>query len=100
MSKRYFTCITDNSVDGRFLSDFGTSYHRDEIGRLYQVKLQLNINRKYSGRKKTGSTLDQSDPLIETPFLGELGRQFWIARRRIANGLPAFRIDRRLSDLL
>jgi len=35
MSKRYFTCITDNSVDGRFLSDFGTSYHRDEIGPFY-----------------------------------------------------------------
>jgi len=35
MSKRYFTCITDNSVDGRFLSDLGTSYHRDEIGPFY-----------------------------------------------------------------
>jgi iron complex outermembrane receptor protein len=43
MSKRYFTYTNDNSVDGRFLSEFGTSYHRDEIGPFDQIKLQLNI---------------------------------------------------------
>jgi iron complex outermembrane receptor protein len=43
MSKRYFTYTNDNSVDGRFLADFGTSYHIDEVGLFDQLKLQFNI---------------------------------------------------------
>jgi iron complex outermembrane receptor protein len=43
MSKRYFTYTNDNSVDGRFLSEFGTSYQRDEVGPFNELKLQLNI---------------------------------------------------------
>src|SRR5258708_5124221 len=43
MSKRYFTYTNDNSVDGRFLSEFGTSYKRDEVGPFNELKLQMNI---------------------------------------------------------
>lgn len=51
MSKRYFTYTDDSSVDGRFLADFGTSYHVDEVGLFNELKLQFNIynlaNAKY-----------------------------------------------------
>ncbi|MBB5057213.1 iron complex outermembrane receptor protein [Granulicella aggregans] len=51
MGKRYFTYTDDNSVDGRFLADLGTSYHVDEIGPFEQLKLQFNLynlaNAKY-----------------------------------------------------
>jgi iron complex outermembrane receptor protein len=30
-------------VDGRFLSEFGTSYKRDEVGPFNELKLQMNI---------------------------------------------------------
>ena len=43
MGKRYFTYTDDNSVGGRFLGDFGTSYHVDEVGPFEQMKLQLNV---------------------------------------------------------
>ncbi len=43
MSKRYFTYTDDNSVDGRFLAEAGTSYHIDEVGIFDQLKLQFNI---------------------------------------------------------
>ncbi len=43
MAKRYFTYTDDNSVGGRFLANFGASYHRDEIGPIDQLKLQFNI---------------------------------------------------------
>ncbi len=43
MGKRYFTYTDDNSVDGRFLANFGASYHRDEIGPIDQLKLQFNV---------------------------------------------------------
>jgi iron complex outermembrane receptor protein len=43
MSKRYFTYTDDNSVGGRFLGEFGTSYHKDEVGPFEQLKLQLNV---------------------------------------------------------
>jgi iron complex outermembrane receptor protein len=43
MSKRYFTYTDDNSVDGRFLSDFGTSYSREQLGIFQQLKLQFNV---------------------------------------------------------
>lgn len=51
MGKRYFTYTNDNSVDGRFQADLGTSYHVDEIGPFEQLKLQFNLynlaNAKY-----------------------------------------------------
>ena len=43
MAKRYFTYINDNSVDGRFLADFGTSYTRESLGPLSELKLQFNV---------------------------------------------------------
>ncbi len=43
MGKRYFTYTNDNSVGGRFLGDFGTSYHVDEVGPFDQLKLQFNV---------------------------------------------------------
>ena len=43
MGKRYFTYTNDNSVDGRFLANIGTSYHVDEVGPFDQLKLQFNM---------------------------------------------------------
>ncbi|HWZ50884.1 MAG TPA: TonB-dependent receptor [Granulicella sp.] len=43
MGKRYFTYINDNSVGGRFVADFGTSYHIDEVGIFNELKLQFNV---------------------------------------------------------
>ena len=43
MGKRYFTYTDDNSVGGRFVGEFGTSYHVDEVGPFEQMKLQLNV---------------------------------------------------------
>lgn len=43
LGKRYFTYTDDNSVGSRAVVDFGTSYHRDEIGPFDQLKLQFNI---------------------------------------------------------
>jgi iron complex outermembrane receptor protein len=43
MGKRYFTYTDDNSVPGRATVDFGTSYHRDEVGIFDQVKIQFNV---------------------------------------------------------
>jgi len=43
MGKRYFTYTDDNSVGGRMLGNFGTSYHVDEVGPFNQLKLQLNV---------------------------------------------------------
>ena len=64
-SKRYFTYTNDNSVDGRFLADFGTSYHIDEAGIFDQVKLQFNIynlaNAKYYSTIGTNGFI-ASDP--------------------------------------
>jgi iron complex outermembrane receptor protein len=48
MGKRYFTYTDDNSVGGRWLADFGTSYHVDEIGPISQVKLQFNVYNLFS----------------------------------------------------
>lgn len=65
MSKRYFTYTNDSSVDGRFLSDFGTSYHIDEAGLFSEVKLQFNIynlaNAKYYSSIGTNGFI-ASDP--------------------------------------
>jgi iron complex outermembrane recepter protein len=51
MGKRYFTYTDDNSVGGRFVADFGTSYHVNEVGIFDEVKLQFNVfnlaNTKY-----------------------------------------------------
>ena len=41
--KRYFTYTDDNSVGGRMLGNFGTSYHTAEVGPFEQLKLQLNV---------------------------------------------------------
>jgi iron complex outermembrane receptor protein len=53
LGKRYFTYSDDNSVGSRWLADFGTSYHVDEVGPFNQLKLQFNIynlfNNKYWG---------------------------------------------------
>jgi iron complex outermembrane recepter protein len=43
MGKRYFTYNNDNSVGGRFVADFGTSYHIDEVGIFNELKLQFNV---------------------------------------------------------
>jgi iron complex outermembrane receptor protein len=65
MSKRYFTYTNDNSVGGRFIANFGTSYHVDEVGIFDQLKLQLNVtnlaNTKYWSAIGTNSFL-ASDP--------------------------------------
>jgi iron complex outermembrane receptor protein len=65
MSKRYFTYTDDNSVAGRFLAEFGTSYHIDEIGIFDQLKLQFNIynvaNAKYYSTIGTNGFI-ASDP--------------------------------------
>ncbi len=64
-SKRYFTYTDDNYVDGRFLADFGTSYHVDEAGMFDQLKLQFNIynlaNAKYYSTIGTNGFI-ASDP--------------------------------------
>lgn len=51
MGKRYFTYTNDNSVPHREVVEFGTSYHKDELGPLDQLKIQFNVfnllNNKY-----------------------------------------------------
>ncbi len=65
LGKRYFTYTDDNSVGGRWVADFGTSYHKDEIGPFNQLKLQLNLsnllNNKYWGTVGTNGFV-ASDP--------------------------------------
>jgi len=65
MGKRYFTYTNDNSVGGRMLGEFGTSYHVDEIGPFDQLKLQLNVSNlastKYWGTIGTNGFV-ASDP--------------------------------------
>lgn len=43
MSKRYFTYTNDNSVDGRFVSDFSAGWNREQLGAVKDLKLQFNI---------------------------------------------------------
>jgi len=66
MGKRYFTYSNDGSVDGRFLADFGTSYHVDEAGLFSELKLQFNVynlaNAKYWSTVGTNGFI-YSDPL-------------------------------------
>ncbi len=65
LGKRYFTYTDDNSVDGRWVADFGTSYHTEEVGPFNQLKLQLNFsnlfNNKYWGTVGTNGFV-ASDP--------------------------------------
>ncbi|GGG91650.1 TonB-dependent receptor [Silvibacterium dinghuense] len=65
MSKRYYTYTDDSSVDGRFLAEMGTSYHKDEVGIFDQLKLQFNIynlaNAKYYSTIGTNGFI-ASDP--------------------------------------
>ncbi len=43
LGKRYFTYTDDGSVGSRAVVDFGTSYHKDEVGPFEQLKLQFNV---------------------------------------------------------
>jgi len=43
LSTRYFTYTNDGSVDGRFLTEIGFGYKRDELGAFKDLKAQLNI---------------------------------------------------------
>ncbi len=65
LGKRYFTYTDDNSVDGRWTADFGTSYHTDEVGPFNQLKLQFNVynlfNNKFWGTVGTNGFV-ASDP--------------------------------------
>jgi iron complex outermembrane receptor protein len=65
MGQRYFTYTNDNSVGGRCLGEFGTSYHVDQAGIFDQIKLQLNVyniaNTQYWGPIGTNGFI-ASDP--------------------------------------
>lgn len=50
MGKRYFTYTNDNSVPGRWVANFGTSYHTEEIGAFSQIKLQFNLSNMFNNR--------------------------------------------------
>ena len=43
IGKRYFTYTDDNAVGSRIVANFGTSYHKDEVGPFDQLKLQFNM---------------------------------------------------------
>jgi iron complex outermembrane receptor protein len=43
LSTRYFTYTNDGSVDGRFLTEIGFGYKRDELGAFKDLKAQLNV---------------------------------------------------------
>lgn len=65
-SVRYFTYSNDGSVGGRFLTEFGGGYGREEIGALKELKLQLNVtnltnSQYYSSVGTNGFSV--SDPL-------------------------------------
>jgi iron complex outermembrane recepter protein len=76
MGKRYFTYTDDNSVGGRFVADFGTGYHIDEVGIFDQLKLQFNIanlaNAKYWSSIGTNGFLasDPTSVLLNTLQVG------------------------------
>ena len=66
MGKRYFTYSNDGSVGGRFLANFGTSYHTAEVGPFSELKVQFNIynlaSEKYWSTIGTNGFI-YSDPL-------------------------------------
>jgi iron complex outermembrane receptor protein len=65
MGQRFFTYSNDNSVGGRCLGEFGTSYHIDKAGIFDQIKFQLNVyniaNTQYWGPIGTNGFV-ASDP--------------------------------------
>ncbi len=44
MSQRYFTYSNDGAVGGRFLTEFGAGYSRENLGAFRDFKAQLNIS--------------------------------------------------------
>jgi iron complex outermembrane recepter protein len=44
MSERYFTYSNDGSVGGRFLTEFGLGYSRENLGAFKDIKAQFNIS--------------------------------------------------------
>jgi iron complex outermembrane receptor protein len=44
MSTRYFTYSNDGSVGGRFLTEFGAGYTREDLGAFKNLKAQFNIS--------------------------------------------------------
>jgi iron complex outermembrane receptor protein len=43
MSTRYFTYSNDGSVPGRFLTEFGAGYNREQLGAFKDLKAQFNV---------------------------------------------------------
>jgi iron complex outermembrane receptor protein len=43
MSTRYFTYTNDGSVAGRFLTEFGAGYSREQLGAFKDLKAQFNV---------------------------------------------------------
>ena len=66
LSKRYFTYTNDGSVDGRFLTEIGAGYKREEMGAFKELKAQFNVynllDEKYYGPIGTNGFVG-SDPL-------------------------------------
>jgi iron complex outermembrane receptor protein len=75
MSKRYYSYDNTGSVNGRFLSDFGAGYKRDEVGPLQDVKFQLSIynlfgERYYSSIGTNGFVGSDSTGVADTLQVG------------------------------
>ena len=66
LSTRYFTYTNDGSVDGRFLTEIGTGYKREELGAFKELKAQFNVynllDEKYYASIGTNGFV-ASDPL-------------------------------------
>lgn len=44
MSTRYFTYLNDGGVGGRFLTEFGLGYSREDLGAFKNLRAQINIS--------------------------------------------------------
>ena len=66
LSTRYFTYSNDGSVPGRFLTEIGAGYKREELGALKDLKVQINatnlMNSQYYASVGTNGFI-YSDPL-------------------------------------
>jgi iron complex outermembrane receptor protein len=66
MSTRYFTYTNDGSVPGRFLTEFGAGYSREQLGAFKDLKAQFNVynvlNSQYYASIGTNGFI-ASDPL-------------------------------------
>jgi iron complex outermembrane receptor protein len=66
MSTRYFTYSNDGSVDGRFQTEAGLGYKREELGAFKDLKVQINasnlLNSQYYASIGTNGFI-YSDPL-------------------------------------